>query len=492
LVIGCVFMFLALSRGSISAVDLYPSHRAIYGSLTVIVAGVYLLLVGLLAEVAARFQGDSSFPLHALLVLGGLGGIAILLLSDRFHQRAKRFVSLHFRRPQYDYRLVWTTFTEQTASLTDPLEFCRAATRLISETLDVLSVTIWLVDDHGHSFSMGGSTSLSEGESRILIGDGKVSGDVARGLRAHAYPTAIEEVSGQLGEVLHRLGRKQFQNGGHYFFLPLATPDEMMGILIVGDRVSGLPFTAEEFDLIKTLGNQIVSNLLSIKLSRRLGDARKLEAFQTMSAFFVHDLKNTASTLSLMLQNLPKHFDDPSFRQDALRSISKSVDRINALIGRLGYFRQKMDINPVPTDLTALIKNTLAGLGGFDPEMMAIQFDPVPPVRVDPDQIQKVITNLVLNARDALGAKGKISIRTQTEEGWVVMSVTDTGCGMTSQFMEQSLFHPFQTSKQDGLGIGLFHSKMIVDAHRGNIEVESQLGQGTTFRVSFPLSGEQT
>jgi signal transduction histidine kinase len=217
-----------------------------------------------------------------------------------------------------------------------------------------------------------------------------------------------------------------------------------------------------------------------------------LEAFQTMSAFFVHDLKNTASTLSLMLQNLPKHFDDPSFRQDALRAISKSVDRINALIGRLGYFRQKMDVIPVLTDLNALIRNTVGGLGAGEAERVRMELNPVPGVRVDPDQIQKVITNLVLNAREALGEGGQISIRTEPDAGGVMVSVSDTGCGMTPQFMEQSLFRPFQTTKPDGLGIGLFHSKMIVEAHRGKIEVQSRRNEGTTFRVSFPGAGEIT
>ena len=70
------------------------------------------------------------------------------------------------------------------------------------------------------------------------------------------------------------------------------------------------------------------------------------------------------------------------------------------------------------------------------------------------------------------------------------MSVSDNGCGMTPEFMDKSLFRPFQTTKQDGFGIGLFHSKMIIEAHHGKIEVDSRPGGGTTFRVILPMTGE--
>jgi len=492
LAIGCVFTSLALGRGSLSDVDLYPSHGALYGSLTVMAAGAYLLLVGLLAEAAAHFGKGGSFPLQAFLILMAMGGITMVLLSDRLRQRAKRFVSRHFRRPQYDYRRVWSRFTEHTASHTDPAEFCRAVTRVISDTFEALSVTIWLLDEHRQSLVLGGSTSVSEGDGRTLLGDRKLGSDVVRMLRDHAYPTAVLEVSGELGEVLQQLGRKEFQTGGDYYFLPLATRDEVLGLLIVGDRVSGLSFTEEEFDLMRTLGNQIVANLLSLKLSSRLGEAQKLEAFQTMSAFFVHDLKNTASTLSLMLQNLPKHHDDPGYRQDALRGISKSVDKINGLIARLSCLRQKMDGKPVATDLNAVVKNALEGLAGVGPETVTTKLQPLPSILGDPDQLQKVITNLVLNAREALGPGGKINVRTETRGGGVVLSVSDNGCGMTPEFVEQSLFRPFQTTKQEGIGIGLFHSKMIVEAHRGRIEVESRQGEGSTFDVFLPAQGGKT
>ena len=88
-----------------------------------------------------------------------------------------------------------------------------------------------------------------------------------------------------------------------------------------------------------------------------------MEAFQAISAFFVHDLKNAASTLSLTLQNLPVHFDDPAFRQDALRGIGETANRINQLISRVGALRH-LELKPVEVDLNLLVADALEVLNG--------------------------------------------------------------------------------------------------------------------------------
>jgi hypothetical protein len=95
-----------------------------------------------------------------------------------------------------------------------------------------------------------------------------------------------------------------------------------------------------------------------------------------------------------------------------------------------------------------------------------------------------------MNANQAVGNGGEIRVATGHKEDWVTFSVSDNGCGMSKEFIEQSLFRPFKTTKKNGMGIGLFQSKMIVEAHQGRIEVESEVGRGTTFKVFLPLAGK--
>ena len=171
--------------------------------------------------------------------------------------------------------------------------------------------------------------------------------------------------------------------------------------------------------------------MLNIRLSQQLSEAKQLEAFQAMSAFFVHDLKNTASTLSLMLKNLPVHFHDPRFKEDALRGISKTVTHINDIISRLTVLRHDLALKSVDCDLNELVADSLKGQEHDAAIELEKKLENLPAVHLDPGQIQKVLTNLVLNARQAMPGGGKILIQTSQRNGWVVLSVSDTGCGMS-------------------------------------------------------------
>jgi signal transduction histidine kinase len=113
---------------------------------------------------------------------------------------------------------------------------------------------------------------------------------------------------------------------------------------------------------------------------------------------------------------------------------------------------------------------------------------PVPRTLIDQEQIHKVLTNLVMNANEAVNGNGVIQVMTFHEGNTVSFAVTDNGCGMSAEFIEKSLFRPFQTTKKKGLGIGLFHSKLIIEAHRGKIEVNSTPGKGTEFRIVLPVA----
>jgi signal transduction histidine kinase len=140
------------------------------------------------------------------------------------------------------------------------------------------------------------------------------------------------------------------------------------------------------------------------------------------------------------------------------------------------------------TDLNQIVVSTLAGVDTNGVEVVR-ELGTVPPIRADGDQIRSVVANMVLNAREALGAGGRIEVRTQQRGNRVVLSVIDNGCGMTPAFVRDSLFRPFQSTKKKGLGIGLFQSRAIVLAHGGGVQVESEVGKGTSFHASFPVSG---
>ena len=487
LLVACLLILRSLFRAGHFEVNVYPSHSVIQNSVTILLAGIYLVIVGILANWVKFVGGDSAFTLKAFIILVALVLLTILLLSDRARLRTRLFVSRHFQRPLYDYRTVWRSFTEGTASCMDQMELCRAAVKLLAGLFQVLSVTIWLVDEKKEKLMFAVSTSLSEAKGAELSPSSPDAMEVMGALRNHPDPVNIDSSKAEWAAALRRCHPDEFHKGGGRVCVPMIAAGELLGLIILGDRVAGVAFSQQDFDLLKCVGDQVAAGLRNVQLSQKLLQAKELEAFQTMSAFFVHDLKNTASTLNLMLQNLPVHFDDPAFREDALRGVSKTVTHINNLIGRLSLLRRGLNIHPVEADLNEVVSKSLAGWNkALDVELVK-ELGPLPKVFIDQEQMLKVVTNLVLNATEAVPRNGRVRIETNQTNGWATLTVADNGSGMSPEFMSRSLFRPFQTTKKGGFGIGMFQSKMIVEAHKGRLEVESESGKGTTFRVFLPL-----
>ncbi len=486
LLIGCTLITVAFLRSGLGEIDVYLSHAVLRKSLTVLLAGAYLFIVGVLAQVVARTGEPGTFQFQAFVVLLGFALLAVLLVSNRIRQNIGSFVSRNFKRPQYDFRQIWTRFTQCTSSVLDQSGLCAAAAKLISETFNVLSVTIWLFDEQDR-LAFAASTSRSEHEANDAIPNLPGLEPNLTSIRGLSKPFDLEKAKGDYAESLRQISLSQFRTGGNRVCTPFWTGDRCIGMAILADRVGGVPYTVEELDLLKCMGDQIAVGLLNLRLTEEIMRGKELEAFQAMSAFFVHDLKNAASTLSLTLQNLPVHFDDPIFRQDALRGIGETANRINQLISRLGALRH-LELKPVEVDLNALVADALEVLQSAPEINVVKELRLEPKLKVDRDQFGSVITNLLLNARDALGPGGEVRVETRQSDDWAIVSVADNGCGMSPAFLRASLFRPFQTTKKKGLGIGMFQSKIIVEAHRGKIRVESEPGAGTTFRVMLPLN----
>ena len=493
LLIGCALITVAYIRSGFGEIDVYPSRAVLRTSVTVLLTAAYLFVVGVLAQIVARFGGAASFPITAFVVLLGAAILAVLLLSERARQSLELFISRHFKRPQHDFRQIWARFTQSLSVALDEAALATIASRLISETFGALSVSTWLFDEQRERLIRVSSTSdaaqaQTEDLTNSITGKELNSAELIKLPRPFDLGSAKEKWTRELMER----SSCQFRRGGSPICVPLIGGGHWLGAIVLADRVRGLGYSAEEMDLLKCIGEQVAASLLKLRLTEEIMERKELEAFQTMSAFLIHDLKNAASTLGLMLENLPAHFDNPAFRQDAFRGIGSAASRINDLINRMNALRHELRLQPAELDLNLVVTESLATLNGTLDTKLVTKFDQVPKILADRQQLQSVFTNLLLNARDAVGVDGRIMVETTRQGEWVALSVSDNGCGMTEQFIKNSLFRPFRSTKKKGLGIGMFQSKTIVEAHHGKIHVESELGVGTTFRVMLPLKCQTT
>lgn len=477
-IVGCALIAIAYFRRGFEQMEVYPSRAVLHTSLTVLLVGSYLFVVGVLAQLVARSGGAGSFQLVALLVLCGVICLAVLLLSERLRQRLGNFVSHHFQRPRYDSRLIWSRFTESASRANDEGSLCFAAVNLIAQTFNIMSAAIWLFDENRERLTLCASTSPSRGRGESVLFS-------AVALSVHRKIFSLERRREMWAEDLRSLSESQFQTGGDRLCVPIIAAERCLGVVLLADRVRGVAYSLEELELLQCIGDQIASGLLNLQLGREILLAKELEAFQTISAFFVHDLKNAASTLNLMLQNLPVHFDNPEFRRDALRSIGETSSRINQIIERLSSLRNKLELRAEELDLNVIIQETIGTIEGDGVEVVT-ELQAVPPISADREQLRSVVTNLLLNARDALGGRGRIEVRTAQRENCVTLAVEDNGAGMTPEFVRDSLFRPFKTTKKKGIGIGMFQTKIIVEAHGGSVRVKSELEKGTSIQVALP------
>jgi putative PEP-CTERM system histidine kinase len=488
LLAACVLFAISLSRGRSLNVDIYLSTTTLQNSLTIILAGIYLLAVGVLARFTRYASPSGSLPLDAFIVFIALTFLAVLLLSNRLRRKMRMFVSRHFRRPVYDYRTVWMDVTERTKSLLDVQELSTAVSRMISETVDILSVSVWLVDETSRKMSLGGSTALSGLDARLIDKAGKSAPEFINFVRKTPGWVDLDTHDFQWPKQIMKSAPEFFREYRIRYAIGLHAGGELVGIMTLNDDRVGNEKTLSDEDiaLIEALAAQLSASLLNARLSARLRHAKELETFQTVSTFFVHDLKNLASRLSLTMQNLPGNFDSPEFRADTLRVISTSLAKIDDMCSRLTMLRQNIELKMDTCDLSRVVAKTLEDFAvGLKTELKQ-DLKPLPKTQMDSDQIQKVLTNLIINAKEAVNGNGIIEVATIHEENTVGFLVRDNGCGMSEEFIQKSLFKPFKTTKKKGLGIGLFHSKLIVEAHRGTFEVNSSVGSGTEFRVLLP------
>ncbi|HEY5294397.1 MAG TPA: PAS domain S-box protein [Gaiellaceae bacterium] len=227
------------------------------------------------------------------------------------------------------------------------------------------------------------------------------------------------------------------------------------------------------------------------ELESQLRQAQKMEAVGRLAGGIAHDFNNLLTAITGYSEFLVSGLDDPRLKRHA-EEITKASSRAASLTGQLLAFSRRQVLQPRVLDLNAVVsdmESMLRRLIGEDVEL-ATRLDPqIAHVLADPTQIEQVIVNLTVNAREAMPSGGSVSIETAnsaTDRGtFVELRLTDTGTGMTEDQRLQ-LFEPFFTTKDGGTGLGLATVYGIVEQSGGTIEVDSAPGMGSTFRILLP------
>ncbi len=271
-----------------------------------------------------------------------------------------------------------------------------------------------------------------------------------------------------------------------WLLVPLSSGEDLLGFVVLTNARTPVEVDWEVRDLLKTASRQAASYLGQLRATEALLEARKFDAFNRMSAFVVHDLKNLVSQLSLMLKNAERHDSNPEFRRDMLSTIENVVGRMNKLMLQLRTGATPVE-SPRPIELGPVVRRVCTAKDSqAAPVGMALASGVV--AVAHEDRLEHVIGHLVQNALDATVTRGNVSVQLRRDERNAVLEVVDTGVGMSPEFVRQRLFRPFETTKTAGMGIGVYESSQYVVGLGGQLLVDSTPGVGTRVSVLLPLA----
>jgi len=338
--------------------------------------------------------------------------------------------------------------------------------------------------------SLEGCLSPQADDSQIGLGQ------LAEQVVSSRLPLLIEDV--QRGRFPpHRPGQRSL------LCVPILHPDlKKVGLIVMGAAQAGA-FTRWHMDSLSLLGTLAAVAWKNLELyaetvaaQGQLVQSSKMAAVGQLAAGVAHEMNTPLGSVMLNIDSALKFLkSQPEQSEKRLVKAKEMVQRTRSIVEKLLYYSRQSEHGRVPTKLSGLVEDTLQLVGHsltIDQVQLRCQLEEVPEVLVNQNELQQVLCNLLLNARDALvdaaSPERLITIRTFVRDSRACLSVTDTGPGMTPDVMAR-VFEPFFTTKPvgRGTGLGLSISQQIVESHGGQLKVSSSPGGGSEFVVSLPL-----
>lgn len=478
------FIAVATARNKDWTIDIALSRGLVFHSTAFLASGLYLLAVAAAGYYVRYFGGSwgkifqTGFIFAALLLLGWL------FSSGALRARLRVFINKNFFSYRYDYREEWLRFTGLLARRdagASPLQRCIEA---LANLVESPAGALWLREP-GAEYVEAARWNLPRSQAREAA-----DSPLPRFLAQSGWVVDVREYRGdasrypglELPEWLMRLPSA-------WLVVPVLAQEELIGFVVLATPRAPMDVNWEVRDLLKTAARQVGSFLAEIRASEALLEARKFEAFNKMSAFVVHDLKNLVAQLSLLLKNAERHRDNPRFQSDMLATVRHVSERMEKLLLQLSTGnRGEEGLRSLHAG--RLAERVVQGKAGEGADI-TVQSSGEVIVQGHEQRFERVIGHLVQNAIDATRDGGSVRVAVFAEQDRAVIEVSDTGCGMSEDFLRERLFRPFQSTKSAGMGIGAFEAAQVVKDMGGAIQTESRQGVGTRIRVILPLHLDQ-
>ncbi|MDC0886742.1 PEP-CTERM system histidine kinase PrsK [Altererythrobacter sp.] len=463
---------------------LRPSRTVAFQTLSLLVIGAYLISMFGISQLLTVLDGSlSRLAQIGFLVIAS--ALAILWLPSNRARSWLRVTALkHLFQHRYDYREEWLRLTATMGEVgPQATSLPSRVAKAMAELTESPAAIVFLPDEDGVC-SEAASWNWTYGAAATL----HLPAELTSHLLRKTYVMEVENSRSGPSEETARptLPTWLVEDSRAWVLAPLIHFDRLVGVVLLARPAVSRPLDWEDLDIIKVAGRQLASYLAEYEGQQSLMEASQFEDFNRRIAFVMHDIKNLASQLSLLVRNAELHADNAEFRADMLVTLRASADKLNTLLARLGRYGTQNTGSLERVDMAALCQNIAKRLGAAHPVTLTRLDHCV--VRADVERLDQALVHLVQNAIDASAPDMPVFLEVTSDGIFGRIDVVDTGTGMDASFVRNGLFKPFVSSKRNGFGIGAFEARELIRAMSGRLDVQSRPELGTKFTISVPLA----
>ena len=473
-------LWISLTRRNGNELKISISPSAVFHSATLLIAGIYLIFISGVGYYVRFFGGDwgQAFQLAIVFLLSLI--FLVLFLSNSLRAKFRVFVSKNFFNYRFDYRDEWLNLTKVLAAKKTPTDMGKQVILGLASMMASPAGSLWTKKPDAHAFGQLAywnhpHTDAKEDSISSFCEFIERTGWVVNLDEFRNFPSRYEFI--KLPDWL-----LDFSNA--WLLVPLMAGEDLIGFCVLDKSHQVIEVNWEVNDLLKVAGKQAGGYLAQMQATEAWLEVRKFDAFNRMSAFVVHDLKNIVTQLSLMMKNSKRFLENPEFQRDMLLTVENSLERMHQLMLQLRegtFHRNAMTSVNLSKVILRLVSVAEKNGRKLEVEIMAPAW-----VLASEERFERILGHLVQNAFDATPADGRVWLKLGHFCGRVQILIGDTGQGMSPEFMKNQLFKPFQSTKKYGLGIGAYEIFQYVRELGGEIEVQSELGKGTTVSILLP------
>lgn len=430
------------------------SRKIVFHSTVLLGSGLYLILMSLAGFYIRDYGGNWGEIAQTIFIFLAVLFLLILFVSGRVRATVKVFFNKHFFHYRYDYRDEWIKLSKTITQLHSLNELSGFIINTMAELVDSSGGGLWLKNEQG-DFYLSEEKNLGFHPPKLINADQSL----LHFLTIKQWVIDLFEFTndpGIYGEV--DLSQWSAEEKNVWLIIPLFLQNELAAFVVLTQAKVPRLLNWEDHDLLKTVGMQLANALALGHASDDLSRSRQFEAYNRLSAYLVHDLKNLVAQVSLIVKNAEKHKYNPEFIDDSIATLENVVDKIEHLLSQLKKGQIKTD-NKIMINLAEVIQDVAVQQAGNKPALQLASSLDKCEVFGEKEKITAILGHLVQNAQEATAEHGFVRLELSKDEQQAIIKVIDNGSGMDNKFIAERLFKPFDTTKGNaGMGIGVYLS----------------------------------